>query len=132
MKAISANITKCLMVGSRLKCADNSGAKELRIIAVRGFKGIRRTKPSAGVADWVFCKVLTGNEKVRHQVLKCVIVRQKKEYRRASGVRIAFEDNAAVVINEKAEPQGSLIKGPIAREVVERFSMVGKIASTVV
>ena len=132
MKAVSANITKCLMVGSRLKCADNSGAKMLRIIAVRGFKGKRRTKPSAGVASWVFCKVVKGNEKVRHQVLKCIIVRQKKEYRRASGVRISFEDNAAIIINEKGEPQGSMIKGPIAREAVERFSMVGKIASQVV
>jgi large subunit ribosomal protein L14 len=132
MKAISANITKCLKVGSNLKCADNSGAKVLRIIAVKGFKGKRRTKPSAGVANWVFCKVITGNEKVRHQVLKCVVIRQKKEYQRASGVRVSFEDNAAVVVGEKGETLGSLIKGPVAREAVERFPLIGKIASQVV
>ncbi len=132
MKAISANITKELKVGSKLKCADNSGAKVLRIIAVRGFKGKRRTKPAAGVASWVFCKVLTGSEKVRHQVLKCIIIRQKKEYRRASGIRVSFEDNAAIVIGDKGETQGSLIKGPVAREAVERFPTIGKIASMVV
>ncbi len=132
MKAVSANVARALQVGSRLRCADNSGAKELRIISVRGYKGKRRTRPSAGVADWVFCKVLSGSEKVRHQVLKCIIVRQKKEYRRASGARVSFEDNAAVVINEKGEPQGSLIKGPVAREAVERFPIIGKTASLVV
>lgn len=132
MKAISARITKLLMVGSKLKCADNSGAKVLRIISVRGYKGKRRSKPSAGVADWVSCKVVSGNEKVRHQVLRCIIIRQRKEYRRASGVRVSFEDNAAIVVNEKGEPQGTLIKGPVAREAVERFPLIGKIAGIVV
>ena len=58
--------------------------------------------------------------------------RQKKEYRRPNGMRIKFEDNAAVLINEKGEPRGTRIKGPIAKEVVERFSVIGKIATIVI
>jgi large subunit ribosomal protein L14 len=61
-----------------------------------------------------------------------VIIRQRKEYRRANGMRIKFEDNAAVLINEKLEPRASEIKGPVAKEVVERFPAVGKIATIVV
>lgn len=132
MKAIPATITKTLVVGAVLECADNSGAKRLQIISVRGFKGKRRTKPVAGVADLVNCRVKSGSEKVRHEILKAVIIRQKKEYRRPSGLRISFEDNAAVVVNEKGEPTGTLVKGPVAREVVTRFPAIGKISSTVV
>jgi len=132
MKAISSSITKSLPVGSVLVCADNTGAKELQIISVKGFKGIRKTKPAAGVASFINCKVRKGTEKVRHEVHKAVIIRQRKEYRRPDGMRISFEDNAAVIVNEKGEPKGTLIKGPVAREVVERFPVIGKIASVIV
>lgn len=132
MKAISSRSTKGLQVGSKMKCTDNSGAKELQIIAVRGYKGIRRTRPEAGIADIVMCRVETGTEKVRHQVFKAVIVRQKREFRRPDGMRVQFEDNAAVLVNDKFDPTASIIKGPIAREVVERFKTVGKLASIIV
>jgi large subunit ribosomal protein L14 len=131
MKAISSRITKTLMPGSLLICADNSGAKILEIISVKGYKGTRRTKPRAGVASFVNCRVHRGNEKVRKQVHKAVIIRQKKEYRRPDGTRIEFEDNAAVLVDEKGEPKGTLIKGPVAREAVERFPMLGKQAGVI-
>lgn len=67
-----------------------------------------------------------------HEVVRALIVRQKKEFLRRNGLRVRFEDNAAIIINEKGEPKGTRIKGPIAKETVERFSMVGKIASVVV
>jgi len=132
MKAISSKVTKCLPVGAILNCTDNSGAKLLQIISVRGFKGTRRTKPSAGVASSVRCSVIRGSEKVRKQVFHCVIVRQKKEYKRPDGTSIGFADNAAVMVDEKNMPRGTQIKGPIAREVVERFPAIGKIAGIVV
>ena len=132
MKSISASVTRGLSTGSRLKCADNSGATELEIIAVKGFHGVKRRLPGAGIGSWIVCAVKKGNPKMKHQVVQAVIVRQKKEYRRKTGMRIKFEDNAAVLINEKGDPRGTRIKGPIAKEVVERFSTVGKIASTVV
>ena len=62
-----------------------------------------------------------------------IIVRQKKEFRRADGTRIKFEDNAAVVLkDEKGNPKGTIFKGPIAKEVTERWPAVAKVASIVV
>jgi len=132
MKAVSAKVTKCLPIGAVLTCADNSGAKELQIISVMGFKGKRRTRATGGVDSFITCRVFKGNEKVRHEVFKAVIIRQRKEYKRPNGMTIAFEDNAAVIVNEKGEPKGTLVKGPVAKEAVERFPLVGKISSIVV
>lgn len=132
MKALVSKITKSLSVGSYLVCADNSGAKELQIISVRGFKGKRRTKPRAGVAAIVKCRVSKGNEKVRHEMFLAIIIRQKKEYRRPTGMRISFEDNAAILVDEKFMAKGTIIKGPVAKEVIDRFQHIGKLSSQVV
>jgi large subunit ribosomal protein L14 len=132
IKAISAKVTKTLSTGSLLKCADNSGAKILQIIMVFGYKGRRRKRPRAGVGDLVSCRVYSGEEPVRHKVFRAVIIRQKKEYRRPNGLRVAFEDNAAVIVDEKGENKGTFIKGPVAKEAVERFPAIGKIASMIV
>jgi len=132
MKAVKANVTKALNVGSYLVCADNTGAKLLQIIAVLGYKGRRRRIPRAGVGDMIKVVVKEGDVKLRKQIFNAVIIRQKKEYRRVDGTRISFEDNAAVLVNEEGEPKGTEIKGPVAREVVERFSSIGKIATIVV
>ena len=132
MKGIGSRVTKALNVGSYVKCADNTGAKLLQIIAVRGYKGVRRRYPKAGIGDIVYCSVKKGEPKLRKQVVKAVIIRQKKEYRRADGMRIKFDDNAAVLITDKLEPRGSEIKGPVAKEVIERFPALGKVATIVV
>jgi len=132
MKPVSARITRSLPVGARVRCADNSGATEIEIIAVKGYHGVKRRKPACGVASWIIATVKKGDAKIMHEIVNAVIVRQRKEYRRPSGLRIKFEDNAAVLVNEKGEPRGTKIKGPIAKEVVERFSVIGKIASMVV
>lgn len=132
MKAISSKVTYGLSTKSLVKCADNTGAKILEIISVKGFKGKRRAKPKAGVGNMVLCRVYSGTEKVRHEIHRAVIVRQKKEYRRPDGMHVQFEDNAAVIIDEKGEPKGSQIKGPVAKEAVERFPTIGKIATIVV
>ncbi len=132
MKAISSKVTKCLPIGAKLTCADNSGAKELQIISVFGFKGRWRMRATGGVGSYISCRVFKGNEKVRHEVFRAVIIRQKKEFRRPNGMTIAFEDNAAVIVNEKGEPKGTLVKGPVAKEAIDRFPLVGKISSIVV
>ncbi|MFH8080630.1 MAG: 50S ribosomal protein L14 [Candidatus Aenigmatarchaeota archaeon] len=132
MKAIKAKITRGIPVNSLIECADNTGAKVLNVIAVLGYKGVKRRMPACGVGDMIVCSVREGTVKWRKQVVKAVVIRQKKEYRRKNGIRISFEDNAAVLVNEKGEPLGSQIKGPTAREAVERFSMIGKIASFIV
>ena len=132
MKAVRAKITKALNVGSYLICVDNTGAKVLQIISVFGYKGVRRRIPKAGVADMVKVSVKEGDVKLRKQIFNAVIVRQKAAYRRPNGMRIKFEDNAAVLVDEKGEVKGTAIRGPVAREAVERFPSIGKIASIVV
>ncbi|MBI5347442.1 MAG: 50S ribosomal protein L14 [Candidatus Aenigmarchaeota archaeon] len=132
MKQISGKPVKVIQLKTRLECADNTGAKELEVIAVRAYKGVRRRIPKAGVGDVVICSVKKGKEKLRHTIVYAVVVRQKKEYRRFDGTRVKFTDNAAVIVNPKTfEPQGTEIRSVIAREVVERFSTIGKIASIV-
>lgn len=132
MKAVKAKVTRAIPVGAKIQCADNTGAKELQVISVIGYKGRKRRLGSAGIADMIVCSVKKGTPKWRKQVVRAVIVRQKKEYRRANGLRVKFEDNAAVLVNDRGDPQGSQIKGPIAKEVVERFLTIGKIANIVV
>ena len=132
MKAVRARVKRALQVGSYINCADNTGAKLLQIIAVFGYKGKRRRRASAGVGDMVKVTVKEGDVKVRKQLFNAVIIRQKAEYRRLNGLRVAFEDNAAVLVDERGEPKGTEIKGPVAKEAVERFSGIGKIASIVV
>jgi large subunit ribosomal protein L14 len=69
---------------------------------------------------------------MRKQVVFGIIVRQKKEYRRPNGERIKFEDNAAIVLkDDKGNPKGTMFKGPIAKEVADRWPLVAKVASMV-
>ena len=132
MKGVSARITKPLNVGAYIKCADNTGAKTLKIIAVFGYKGRRRRMPKAGVGDMIKVSVVEGDVKMRGQVLNAVIIRQKKEYRRRNGIRIKFEDNAVVLVDENGLPKGTEIKGPIAKEVGERWPKIAGIASAII
>ena len=132
MKAVRARVMRSLPVGSYIACADNTGAKLLQIISVHGYKGVRRRMPAAGVAEMIRATVKQGAAKMRHQMVDAVVVRQKAAYRRLDGTYVQFEDNAAIVTDDKGDPKGTEIKGPIAKEVVERFSSIGKIASIVV
>lgn len=132
MKAMGSRVTKGINHGASVNCVDNSGAKILRVFAVKGYKGRKRRQPKAGVGDIVLCSVIKGTPKIREETPLAIIVRQRKEIRRVDGTRIKFEDNAAIVVNEKNEPQGSEIKGPVAKEVVKRFPSIGKIASIVI
>ena len=98
MKSVSAKITKGLQVGSYVPVCDNSGAKEIKIIAVIGAKTRKKRHPSCGISDLVMASVKEGRQDMRKQVVYAVIVRQKKPYRRPNGLRVKFEDNAAVVL----------------------------------
>ncbi|MBU5688402.1 MAG: 50S ribosomal protein L14 [Candidatus Aenigmarchaeota archaeon] len=132
MKGVKAKITRGIPVNSLIECADNTGAKVLNVIAVIGYRGVKRRMPACGVGDMIVCSVRQGTVKWRKQVVKAVVIRQKKEYRRKNGIRISFEDNAAVLVNDRGEPVGTQIKGPVAREAVDRFSVIGKVASFIV
>lgn len=133
MKAIKSSITKALPVGSEIETCDNSGAKVIKIFSVIRGKTVKGRKPSARVADMVMASVKKGKPDMRKQVVHAVIVRQKKEYRRPEGIRIKFEDNAAVVLkDEKGNPKGTIFKGAIAKEVCDRYPAIAKIAKIIV
>jgi len=121
-----------LQVGSYVKVADNSGAKEVMIIGVPGYKGKLRRIPPAGVGDLVVVTVKKGTPQMRKQVMKAIIVRQRRPYRRPDGTWVAFEDNAVVIITPDGTPKGSEIRGPIAREAAERWPQIANIATIVV
>ncbi len=132
MKAIPASIPRALPVGAQLVCADNSGARIVEIIAVRGYKGVRRRYPSAGIGDLVVVTVKKGTPDMRKQIHHAVIIRQRKEYRRPDGTRVKFEDNAAVITDAEGNPKGSEIRGAVAREAAERFMKIASIATVLV
>lgn len=133
MKALKANITKALPVGAYVETCDNSGAKIVKLFSVIGHKTRKGKKPAAGVGDLVMVAVKRGKPDMRKQVVFAIVVRQKKEYRRTNGMRIKFEDNAVVVLkDEKGNPKGTIFKGPIAKEVADRWPAVAKIASIIV
>ena len=108
-----------IQVQTRLRVADNSGAKEIMCIRVLG-GGARRY---ARVGDVIVAavKVATPGAGVKKgEVVRAVIVRTVKEYGRVDGSHIRFDDNAAVIINIQNNPRGTLIFGPVARELRER------------
>ena len=133
MQAVKSRITRALNVESQVETCDNSGAKVIKIFAVIGSKTTKGRLSAAGVADLVMASVKRGRPDMRKQVVFAVIVRQKKEYRRPDGMRIKFEDNAAVVLkDDKGNPKGTIFKGAIAKEVCERWPAIAKVASIVV
>jgi large subunit ribosomal protein L14 len=132
MKAVSARTTASLNLGAKLIAADNSGAKIVRLVSVKKAKGRKGRQVRAKIADWVKVSVRKGIPDMKGKVFDAVLIRQKKSYRRLDGERVAFEDNAVAILkDEKGNPKGTQIKGPIAREILERWPSVAKIASIV-
>lgn len=133
MKAIKSRMTRALPLQAHVATCDNSGAKLLKIVSVKGHKTVKGRLPAAGVGDLITASVKKGKLEMRKTVVPAVIVRQRKEYRRADGIRIKFEDNAAVVLKDtKGNPKGTIFKGPIAKEVAERWPAIAKVARMVV
>ncbi len=131
MQALPARVTKPLTIGSQLVCDDNSGAKVVQIIGVLGAKARLRRVPSAGIADIVRVSIKKGKSDMVGKKELATIVRQRKEFRRGK-IRIKFEDNACVLVDDQNLPRGTEIKGCVAREIVERFPKVVAIAPAVV
>ena len=117
---------------SRLKVADNTGAKEILCIRVLGGSGRRY----AGIGDVIVATVkdaIPGGNVKKGDVVKAVIVRTVKERRRADGSYIKFDENAAVIIKPDNDPRGTRIFGPVGRELREkRFMKIVSLAPEVV
>lgn len=107
---------------SRLKVADNTGAKEILCIRVLGGSGRRY----AGTGDTIVATVkdaIPGGNVKKGEVVKAVVVRTRKERRRPDGSYIRFDENAAVILNNNGEPRGTRIFGPVGRELRDKKFM---------
>ena len=132
MKAVSAKPTRGFNIGSYVVAADNSGARIVKIVSVKHGKSTKGRQQYAKVADWVKVSVRAGKPEMKGKVYDAIVIRQKKSYRRKTGERVAFEDNAVALLkDDKGNPQGTQVKGPVAREVQERWAQVAKIAQYV-
>lgn len=132
MKPISAKATESLNVGAMLISSDNSGAKIVRLVGVKRSKAKKGKQTCAKIGDWVKVSVRKGIPDMKGKVFDAVLIRQKRSYRRLNGERIAFEDNAVAILkDEKGNPKGTQIKGPVAREILERWPQVAKIAQMI-
>ncbi|MBN1156068.1 50S ribosomal protein L14 [Candidatus Woesearchaeota archaeon] len=133
MKASKSRITKGLPMGAYVETCDNSGAKVIKIFNVKNLKTVKGRIMSCGVGDLVMAAVKKGRPDMRKQTVLAIIVRQRREYRRPDGTRIKFEDNAAVVVkDEDGNPKGTMLKGVIAQEAVDKWPGIAKLASIVV
>jgi len=132
MKAVSAKPTRALNIGSIVDAADNSGARIVKIVSIKHGKTKKGRQGYAKISDWVKVSVRKGDPKMKGEVFDAVVIRQKKPWKRTTGERICFTDNAVALLkDEKGNPKGTQIKGAIAREVQERWKEVAKIASLV-
>lgn len=121
---------------TKLKVADNTGAKELKVLSVRGRAQGGNYQKYGSIGDIVSCsvtKALPEGSVSEHEKVHAVVVRTKKEIRRKDGSYIRFDDNAAVIVNiENKKPKGTRIFGPVARELKKKgFSKIISLAPEV-
>merc|ERR1711937_217290 len=124
-------VTLGLPVGALINCADNTGAKNIYIIAVKGWGARLNRLPAACLGDMVLATVKKGKPELRKKVMPAVVVRQRKTWRRRDGVFIYFEDNAGVIVNEKGEMKGSAVTGPVAKECAEFWPKIASACGTI-
>merc|ERR1712192_30107 len=117
-------------VGAVMNCADNTGAKNLYVIAVYGIRGRLNRLPAGCSGDMVLASVKKGKPELRKKVMPAVIIRQRKTFRRKDGQFIYFEDNAGVIVNNEGEMKGSAITGPVAKECADLWPRIASNASS--
>lgn len=143
-------LTLALPVGAVMNCADNSGAKNLFVIAVNGVGARLNRLPAAASGDMVVASVKKGKPELRKKgelqerasvhtkatmltlflfapffpVMPAVVVRQRKPWRRRDGIFLYFEDNAGVIVNPKGDMKGSAITGPVAKECADLWPRI--------
>jgi len=125
-------ITRYIPVYTKLLCADNTGAKIIQVIQVTKYKGRVSRMPAASVGDLVTVVVKKGPAELKKQIFGAVIIRQKYPIMRLNGLRVTFEDNAAVLVTPEGEIKGTDIKGPVAAEAAERWPRIANLASMII
>jgi 50S ribosomal protein uL14 len=125
-------VARGLPAGAVVKCADNTGARELRLIQVKGYKGRLRRVPAASVGDMIITSVRRGTPDMRNKIFPAVVVRQRRPYRRSDNTWVQFEDNAAVIMTPEGEMRGSEIRGPVAKEAAEKWPRIASASSIII
>ncbi len=131
-RVVKARTSYGVQNGTKLIIIDNSGAKIAQIINCDRSGNRQRRLPKATVGDMVTVTVKKGKPELRGNILKAVIVRQKRIFRRKEGTHICFEDNAGVLISKEGDPKGTEIRGPIAREAAEIYPRLASISSLII
>ncbi len=132
MKGVAANLTRALNIGSLVLASDNSGARIVRIVSVKRGKSKKGRQQYAKIGDKVKISVRAGNYKMKGQVFDAIVIRQKKPFRRNTGERVAFTDNAVALLkDDKGNPKGTQIKGPISKEVSSKWPFLARITKFV-
>ncbi|KAJ1494028.1 60S ribosomal protein L23 [Baffinella frigidus] len=124
--------TLALPVAAVMNCADNTGAKNLYIISVKGIGAALNRMPHAGVGNMCMCSVKKGKPELRKKVMPAIVVRQRKSIRRKDGMILYFEDNAGVIVNPKGELKGSAITGPVAKECADLWPRIASASGTII
>ena len=132
MQGVKLKISLGLPVGAVINCADNSGAKTIYIFGVTKTAAALSRLPSASVGDYVLCSVKKGKPELRKKILRAVVVRQRKSWRRREGYFVYFQDNAGVIVNQKGEMKGNTILGPIAKECADLWPKLASAAESVI
>merc|ERR1712222_101561 len=128
---IKVKISNCLPVAAVMNCADNTGAKNLYMIAVGGIGARLNRMPAGSVGDMFLASVKKGKPELRKKVLQAVIIRQRKAIRRREGHFLYFEDNAGVIVNPKGDMKGSGITGPVAKECSDLWPKIAGNAGSI-
>ena len=118
--SVNCNISKLIPIGCEIRCADNSGAKWLRVIGFLGSQGTRKRRLSGGVGSVAVVTVTSGPAELKSKVRYALIIRQKYPYTRKVGSirgKVKFEDNAGILLGTNKEVLKSVVKGVIARQV---------------
>ena len=114
-----------------MNCADNTGAKNLYMIAVCAFGARLNRFPTASVGDMFLASVKKGKPELRKKVMPAVVIRQRKPIRRREGFFLYFEDNAGVIVNPKGEMKGQNITGPVAKECADLWPRIAAKAGSI-
>ncbi|MHC1590650.1 MAG: 50S ribosomal protein L14 [Candidatus Helarchaeales archaeon] len=132
MTLLLPKLSRGIPTSAKLKSSDNSGARILNVIAVIGMKTRLNRYPAAHVGDMIVASVIKGTPEMRRQIVRAIVIRQKKPFRRPDGSWVQFNDNAAVVTSPAGDPKGSEIRGVIAKEAAERWPRLASVASSIV
>lgn len=124
-------MTKGVQMESRIRVVDNSGAKEVKVIGVRGVGGRLNRLPAAAPGDIIVCSVKKGKPDLRKKIVFCVFLGQRRPWKRRDGTNICFEDNACCLIDNKGELRGTQISAPVPREVADIWPKIASQAFSI-